>query len=54
MVRTSVAVTAASALGVAAVTVGFADHTNRTKLGLSSGWCSLIWIVSPFGVICQR
>ena len=48
MVRMSAAATAASALGVAAVTVGFAGHTNRAKLGLSSGWCSLFWIVSPF------
>jgi hypothetical protein len=51
MVRTGAAATAARALGVAAVTVDFAGHTNRTKLGLCSGWCSLIWIVSPFGVI---
>jgi hypothetical protein len=46
-VRTIAAANAANALGVAAVMEGFAGQTTSTKLGLVSGWCSSMLIVSP-------
>lgn len=49
--RTIAAANAASALGVAAVTDGFVGQTTMTKLGLVSGWCSSMLIVSPLRVM---
>jgi hypothetical protein len=50
-VRTIAAANAANALGVGAVMEGFAGQTTMTKLGLSSGWCSSMLIVSPLRVM---
>jgi hypothetical protein len=40
MMRTIDAATAASALGVGAITDGAAGQTSRTTAGVSDGWCS--------------
>jgi hypothetical protein len=45
--RTIAAANAASALGVGAVTEGFAGQTTMTKLGLLAGWCSSMLSLSP-------
>jgi hypothetical protein len=46
MQRTIALANAANTFGVAAVTEGFIGQTTMTKLGLSSGWCSSMLIVS--------
>jgi hypothetical protein len=45
--RTIAAANAANALGVGAVTEGFAGQTTMTKRGLSSGSCSSMLSLSP-------